>query len=130
MNRVQTYLASPLVKLSRFDHPAAEGHSDPAEECAGGYSINFVERGGFTLRTGRREWRMSPGMIFVTHPGLVFRCRHAEEVPQDVCFNVDYAEGFADEIGAPEKVIIFTEFRRTQDYILNLLESTPEFNNG
>lgn len=36
----------------------------------------------------------------------------------------------AEEIGAPRKVIIFTEFRRTQDYILNLLESTPEFSDG
>lgn len=108
MNRVQVYLASPLVTLSRFDHPADVAHSDPEEECSGGYSINFVERGGFTLRVGRGEWGMAAGAVFVARPGLVFRCRHAEEVPQDVCLSVDYAEGFADEIGAPE-----TSRRRT-----------------
>lgn len=35
-----------------------------------------------------------------------------------------------EKLGAPRKVIIFTEFRRTQDYILELLQSTPEFSEG
>ena len=34
------------------------------------------------------------------------------------------------ELGASKKAIIFTESRRTQDYLLNLLESTPEFGEG
>lgn len=35
-----------------------------------------------------------------------------------------------DELGAAKKAIIFTESRRTQDYLLNLLASTPEFGGG
>lgn len=35
-----------------------------------------------------------------------------------------------DELGAAKKAIIFTESRRTQDYLLNLLASTPEFGEG
>lgn len=34
------------------------------------------------------------------------------------------------ELGAAKKSIIFTESRRTQDYLLNLLASTPEFGEG
>lgn len=35
-----------------------------------------------------------------------------------------------DELGAAKKAIIFTESRRTQDYLLNLLANTPEFGEG
>jgi SNF2 family DNA or RNA helicase len=35
-----------------------------------------------------------------------------------------------EELGAAKKAIIFTESRRTQDYLLNLLVSTPEFGEG
>lgn len=34
------------------------------------------------------------------------------------------------ELGAAKKAIIFTESRRTQDYLLSLLASTPEFGEG
>ena len=95
MNRLSHYIRSPLVSLSRFDHAACEPHRDPPEEAARYHSINFVERGGFVLRVGRREWPMSPGTVFVTRPGMVFRVRHAEEFPRDVTFVVQYAAGFA-----------------------------------
>jgi ERCC4-related helicase len=35
-----------------------------------------------------------------------------------------------DELGAAKKAIIFTESRRTQSYLLNLLANTPEFGEG
>ncbi|MEQ1532842.1 MAG: SNF2-related protein [Sideroxydans sp.] len=35
-----------------------------------------------------------------------------------------------EELGAAKKAIIFTESRRTQDYLLSLLASTPEFGEG
>lgn len=35
-----------------------------------------------------------------------------------------------EELGAAKKAIIFTESRRTQDYLLNLLANTPEFGEG
>lgn len=35
-----------------------------------------------------------------------------------------------EELGAAKKAIIFTESRRTQDYLLNLLAGTPEFGEG
>lgn len=94
MNRVRTLVCTPLVRVARFDHPTEQGHCDPAEETAPCHSVSFVEHGAFELRVGQRGWQLSPGTIFVTQPGLVYRCWHAERFPTDVCISVDYADGF------------------------------------
>jgi len=100
MNRIQTLLKTPLVQVARFDHPAVGIHRDPAQETAAGYSISFVERGGFELQIGRQEWRLAPGMVFLTRPGLSYRCRHAEPIPADVCLSVSYAPAAAEELAS------------------------------
>jgi AraC family transcriptional regulator len=98
MNNLQSYVTSPLVSLSRFDHPSREPHTDPPEECAPCYSINFIEQGSYTLHVGRRRWQMSPGTLFITRPGMLYRCEHGEEFPSDVSLLVLYADGFAEEL--------------------------------
>ncbi|HEX8140426.1 MAG TPA: AraC family transcriptional regulator [Pyrinomonadaceae bacterium] len=98
MNNLQSYVTSPLVSLSRFDHPACEPHSDPPEECSPCYSINFIERGSYTLQVGRRRWQMSPGTLFITWPGMLYRCEHGEEFPSDVSLLVMYTDAFASEL--------------------------------
>jgi AraC-like DNA-binding protein len=92
MIRSRTLASTPLVALARFDHPAGHAHHDPKEESAAAYSLNFVERGCFELRTVRRQRAVSRGDIFLTHPGMTYRCRHASERPDDVCVSVAFAE--------------------------------------
>lgn len=98
MNRFQPLVRSPLVVLGRFDHPPDEPHRDPRQEIAPGYAVSFVERGCFDLQVGKRRWRLAPGMLFLTRPGLVYRCRHSEETPTDVCLSVGYTRNFAEEV--------------------------------
>jgi len=96
MNHLRTYITSPTVSLSRFDHPKASLHRDPREETAPSHSINFIEKGGYSLQLGRRQWQMSRGDVFITQPGMIFSCRHREEFPEDVCFSVIYNPDFLD----------------------------------
>lgn len=114
MNRVQSLVETPLVHLARFDHPPDCAHYDPPKETANSHSINFVERGGFCLRVGRRSLELTPSTVFVTWPGLEYRCAHQEKQPHDVCLSVTYDDGFAKSIrrelpraarGAPRAVV-------------------------
>lgn len=98
MNRVTPILATPLVSMSRFDHPPREAHRDPGEERAGAVSVSFVESGGFGLRVGRRRERLGPLTLFVTWPGLVFSCDHDQDVPADVCLTVALHRTFAEDV--------------------------------
>ena len=97
MNRFLPIVATPLVMVGRFDHPQDLEHHDPSEEIADCYSVSFVERGGFLLKTKRREWHMESGMILASGPGEVYRCRHQERHPSDVCLSVGLEPEFAEE---------------------------------
>jgi AraC-like DNA-binding protein len=94
--------------FSRFDHPQGLEHRDPSEETSDCHSVSFVERGGFALRAKRREWRLEAGMVLASGPGEVYRCRHQERHPSDVCLTVSYDPAFAVETartaGAPAKL--------------------------
>lgn len=94
MNRLTTYISSPTVSLSRFDHPNSVPHRDPREEIAPFYSINFIEKGGYSVKVGKRQWQLSRGDVFITHPGLIFSCSHSEEFPEDHCITVTYTPDF------------------------------------
>ncbi len=97
MNRFLPILTTPLVMIGRFDHPEAMEHSDPSEEISDCHSVNFVERGGFALKVKRHEWRLESGMVFASGPGQVYRCRHHERHPSDVCLTVGFESAFAEE---------------------------------
>jgi AraC-like DNA-binding protein len=90
MIRCTSLLEHAEVSVGRFDHPCGEAHHDPAGELAYLHSINLVERGGFIIQVGRRIWEVGPGDIFMTYPGLEYRCRHREEVPTDVCMSLEF----------------------------------------
>ncbi len=98
MNQLTPIFQGRLVELLRFNHPPQEIHRDPSEEVAPHHSISFVERGSFDLVIGRRNWRLTPGRVFVTWPGLVYRCHHVEEIPTDVCVSVTYSGSFVEDI--------------------------------
>lgn len=98
MMRMQTITTTQLVHLARFDHPREAIHHDPKQERAPHYSASFVERGQFDLRIGGRSWRLAPGMIFITRPGLVYRSRHPEPIPTDVCLSVMYSTTYMEAV--------------------------------
>jgi AraC family transcriptional regulator len=97
VNREATLARTSLVTLSRFDHPPDGIHRDPPEEIASRCAVAFVERGAYEMSTGRERHRFAPGMVFVTHPGMVYRCRHDEEAPTDTCLVVQYTGAASDE---------------------------------
>ena len=74
-----------------FDHPAHESHCDPEHEVADGWTIAFVRAGTFDVVVDGARERMREGSVFITRPGLAFRCEHHDECPDDVCLSVAFA---------------------------------------
>ncbi|MGH9579264.1 MAG: hypothetical protein ACRD3R_17635, partial [Terriglobales bacterium] len=97
MNRFIPILATPLVRVGRFDHPPGLEHRDPSEEISDCHSVSFVECGSFALSAKRHEWHMQAGMVLASGPGEVYRCRHQERHPSDVCLSVGFEPAFAEE---------------------------------
>jgi AraC family transcriptional regulator len=92
MNSETVTAATPLVRLVRFEHERIVPHRDPPEESCDCFSVNFVESGSFRVMAEGRDEEFRPGMLFVTRPGLSYRCRHREEFPGDVCLSVQFSE--------------------------------------
>ncbi len=118
------------VALARFDHPAAMPHHDPHEEMALGLTVNFVERGAFRYSAGRASWRLDQGAVFVVAPGLIYRCRHEEEFPNDVCLSLAIQDSLAEDVRSDVAVTSRAGLvvRRTSNrlgYLKWLLERTP-----
>lgn len=88
MIRYNPLCVAKEFKIGRFDHPPDHVHNDPKEEVAYDYSVNRVESGGFTLEIEGRGWELNQGDLFLTYPGMTYRCRHRESVPIDVCTTV------------------------------------------
>ena len=100
MIRSRTLYSGQLVSLLRLDHPSDRIHRDPAEEVATTHSVSFVEQGGYTLHQGKRRWRMDSTRLFVTRPGLPYRCSHPDQSPGDVCFSVHLSPGLIDDVSS------------------------------
>jgi AraC-like DNA-binding protein len=90
MNRYQLLLATPDLSVSRFDHPPHETHDDPDEEVATRWAIAFVQSGTFDVAHGRQRVRLQRGSVFLSRPGLRFRCGHHEPFPTDVCLSIGF----------------------------------------
>jgi len=86
---------SPLVSIDRCDHPEDVPHVDPDEERSTSFGICFVERGAFSVITGRSTRRVGTTELFVTVPGMVYRCDHHNN-PDDICLCVNFG-GSADQ---------------------------------
>lgn len=76
--------------MGRFDHPPHEAHHDPEREVAGGWAIAFVRAGAFEVVLEGSRHRLVEGSVFLTHPGLEFRCGHDGPCPDDVCLTVAF----------------------------------------
>src|SRR5262245_19061599 len=93
--RASRLFSSSLVSVDRCDHPDDVPHVDPDQEQSASFSICFVERGAFSVTAGRGIWRVGASELFVTVPGLIYRCDHHDR-PNDVCLCVSYGAS-ADE---------------------------------
>ena len=89
MIRALPLFQSPLVSIERCDHPPDVPHVDPDVEQSSTYCISFVERGAFSVITDHRAWTVGAHELFVTVPGLVYRCDHHNN-PDDVCLCVGF----------------------------------------
>jgi AraC-like DNA-binding protein len=98
MNRLAVLLRTPAVALVDFDHPAGSEHYDPDHEVSTQDSISFVEEGAFDAHVDDAHWELTPGTLFLTRPGMTFRCRHGERVPTDRCLTVSYSEGAIEDL--------------------------------
>jgi AraC family transcriptional regulator len=102
MNRLVSLLDTPDIGISRFDHPRDHPHQDPVEEVSTEFSINRVERGSFDIHVGRQRWNLGAGQVFVCAPRLVYRYRHSDLFPVDVCLAVTYRTTEVWERGAED----------------------------
>jgi AraC-like DNA-binding protein len=98
LNRVIPLVETPLLRITRFEHPEDEPHHDPREEHSSSTSLSFVLRGSFSIRAGSKTFELTPRTVFATCPGLAYRTLHADDRPADICLSIDYSpEFFADE---------------------------------
>ena len=88
------------LSLARYDHPRGVPHRDPDREESQTYAVSFVENGGFSLHHGGDTWRLSRGALFVTRPGLRYRCTHDSESPDDVCLSLHCSADLIEEATA------------------------------
>src|SRR5215831_12360420 len=98
MNRLAVLLRTPAVTLVEFDHPVGAEHCDPDHEVSAQESISFVENGTFDAHMGDERWTLGPGTLFLTRPGMTFRCRHGDHVPTDRCLTVSYSDRTVEDL--------------------------------
>lgn len=91
LNRATQLHGTPDLSVSCFDHPPHEVHQDPEREVAERWSIAFVRAGSFDVSVGGGQHRLAVGSVFITRPGLEFRCAHHHESPDDVCVSVSFS---------------------------------------
>jgi AraC-like DNA-binding protein len=90
MNRYRPMRECETVAVALFDHPEGLVHHDPEEEIADEYSISYVEHSGFEIQVGKRRWQFHQSDVFLTFPGLAYRCHHSDSIPTDRCLAVRY----------------------------------------
>lgn len=104
--RVSVLFEDQDVALARYDHPEGDVHADPDREEAEGHAVSFIERGSFQVHRGRESWRLSRGALFVTRPGLRYRCTHDNETPDDVCLSLRCSEAVLEEAPKPWRTFV------------------------
>ena len=106
MIRVHRVWESALIAVDRIDHPSGEPHVDPGEEASGQYSINFLERGHFSITHRSRIWRVGTTDVFLTAPGQVHQYIHdrSDAAPTDCCLAVCFKDALRDDVGSRLRV--------------------------
>jgi len=89
MAQITTLWRSPELNIYQFDHPV-EHEDQPYEGLAPGFRATFVEEGTFALHVGDQSWRMGPGDVMLSHPGMRYRAGFDGKGFNDVCLSVVY----------------------------------------
>jgi len=89
MARIVPLWNSPELSVYRFDHPV-EHEDQPYEEVAGSFRASFVEAGTFDLEIGEGRWRVAPGDVMLSHPGMRFRAGFQGKGFNDTCLSIVY----------------------------------------
>lgn len=89
MARIVPLWRSPEISVHRFDHPV-EHEDQPYEEVASGFMASFVEDGTFDLHVGDGQWRVTPGDVMLSHPGMRFRAAFQGKGFSDTCLSLTY----------------------------------------
>jgi AraC family transcriptional regulator len=87
--RITSLWRSPEISVHRFDHPV-EHEDQPYEDVAGNFMASFVEEGSFDLEIGEGRWRVNPGDVMLSHPGMRFRAGFQGTGFSDICLSVAY----------------------------------------
>jgi AraC-like DNA-binding protein len=96
---VRQLFQSSLLVVERIEH----ARDPPGDEYrADRYALNFVDRGTFAVRTRGRNWTIGRREIFVTIPGMDYRCRETDRgaSPPGVCLDVCFADASAERLAA------------------------------
>ena len=89
MARITPLWATPEISVHRFDHPV-EHEDQPYEELAKTYTASFVESGTFDLGVRDNAWRVMPGDVMLSHPGMLFRASFQGKGFNDTCLSLTY----------------------------------------
>jgi len=101
MSRARQLFQSQLITVERIDHSRPVPDGDHADCESDRHSINFVERGRFSIMVGHGHWTVGRAEIFVTVPGMAYRCRqHAtsENAAPGVCLDVCFSDWSRDPV--------------------------------
>lgn len=80
---------STEISVHRFNHPV-EHEDQPYEEVAGAFMASFVEEGTFDLEIAEGRWRVTPGDVMLSHPGMRFRAAFQGKGFNDTCLSLTY----------------------------------------
>lgn len=89
MARITPLWRSPEVTVYRFDHPV-EHEDQPFEAVSDVFRASFVEEGTFDLTVGAAAWRVTPGDVMLSHPGMRFRSAFQGKGFNDTCLSLVY----------------------------------------
>lgn len=100
MARIVPLWRSAELSLHRFDHPV-EHEDQPYEEMADRYMASFVEAGTFDLSVGGAAWRVAPGDVMLSHPGMRFSAGFQGRGFSDTCLSLAFHAANDEETAGP-----------------------------
>lgn len=102
MARIVPLWNSPELSVYRFDHPV-EHEDQPFEDVADAFRASFVEAGTFDLEVGNGRWRVAPGDVMLSHPGMRFRSSFQGKGFNDTCLSIVYKAASDDRFDVAER---------------------------
>ena len=96
--RVETLLQQSSVVVTDYRCDATV-HDAPYAEAHEHFSISYVRKGAFTVRTRGTSHTLVPGSVLVGQPGVEYFCTH-EHGGGDECLSFRLADALVDSLGS------------------------------